>query len=64
MGVPAGFAEDFDWRTFQQEYRDDIDLAKLAQIPPVIGVPVGFIVKVPLDHETAATRPKPTGRTG
>ena len=36
--------EDFDWRTFQQEYRDYIDLAKLAQLVPVIGAPVGFIV--------------------
>ncbi|MCW3114737.1 MAG: EcsC family protein [Segetibacter sp.] len=34
----------FDWRTFQQEYRDYIDLAKLAQLVPVIGAPVGAIV--------------------
>ena len=26
--------EDFDWRRFQQEYRDYIDLAKLAQLLP------------------------------
>jgi EcsC family protein len=41
------FPEDinqFDWRTFQQEYRDYIDLAKLAQLIPVIGAPVGFVV--------------------
>ena len=36
--------EDFDWRKFQQEYRDYIDLAKLAQLLPVIGAPVGVIV--------------------
>lgn len=34
----------FEWRTFQQEYRDYIDLAKMAQLLPVIGAPVGFIV--------------------
>jgi EcsC protein family len=36
--------DDFDWRTFQQQYRDYIDLAKLAQLVPVIGAPVGAIV--------------------
>ncbi len=35
---------DFDWRNFQQEYRDYIDLAKLAQLIPVIGAAVGLIV--------------------
>jgi hypothetical protein len=35
---------EFDWRTFQQQYRDYIDLAKLAQLIPVIGAPVGFVV--------------------
>jgi len=34
----------FDWRSFQQEYRDYIDLAKMAQLIPVIGAPVGAIV--------------------
>lgn len=34
----------FDWRSFQQEYRDYIDLAKLAQLVPIIGAPVGIIV--------------------
>lgn len=32
----------FDWRNFQQEYRDYIDLAKMAQLVPVIGAPVGI----------------------
>jgi hypothetical protein len=34
----------FEWRTFQQEYRDYIDLAKLAQLIPVIGAAVGAVV--------------------
>ena len=34
----------FDWRNFQQEYRDYIDLAKMAQLVPVIGAPVGWLV--------------------
>ncbi|QMU28860.1 EcsC family protein [Adhaeribacter radiodurans] len=34
----------FDWRTFQQEYRDYIDLAKMAQLIPIIGAPVGAVV--------------------
>ncbi len=36
--------EDFDWRRFQREYRDYIDLAKLAQLLPVVGAPVGAVV--------------------
>ena len=35
---------EFDWRNFQQEYRDYIDLAKMAQLVPVIGAPVGVLV--------------------
>ncbi len=34
----------FDWRGFQQEYRDYIDIAKMAQLIPVIGAPVGAVV--------------------
>jgi hypothetical protein len=34
----------FDWRSFQQEYRDYIDLAKMAQLIPLIGAPVGVFV--------------------
>jgi len=34
----------FDWRSFQQEYRDYIDLAKLAQLIPFIGAAVGAVV--------------------
>ena len=35
---------EFDCRNFQQEYRDYLDLAKMAQLIPVIGAPVGIIV--------------------
>jgi uncharacterized protein (DUF697 family) len=41
-------AEDFDWRIFQQEYRDYIDLAKMAQLLPVIGAAVGAIANYKL----------------
>ncbi|WP_374164628.1 EcsC family protein [Arcticibacter sp. MXS-1] len=33
--------EQFNWREFQQEYRDYIDLAKMAQLLPVVGALVG-----------------------
>ncbi len=36
--------ENFDWRTFQQEYRDYIDLAKMLQLIPYLGAVVGFVV--------------------
>lgn len=35
---------DFDWRKFQQEYRDYLDLAKLLQLVPFIGAAVGLLV--------------------
>jgi uncharacterized protein (DUF697 family) len=35
--------ENFDWRSFQQEYRDYIDLAKMLQLVPVIGSVVGAV---------------------
>lgn len=35
---------EYDWRTFQIEYRDYIDLAKLAQLIPVVGAPIGAVV--------------------
>ena len=37
------YMNQFDWRTFQQEYRDYIDLAKLAQMLPGVGAVVGFL---------------------
>ncbi|MDY6949000.1 MAG: EcsC family protein [Pseudomonadota bacterium] len=47
--------DEFDWRRFQQEYRDYIDLAKLAQLVPVIGAPVGVIVNNRLLKKLGAT---------
>lgn len=35
---------EFEWREFQQEYRDYIDLAKMAQLIPGIGAVIGFVV--------------------
>lgn len=45
----------FDWRNFQQEYRDYIDLAKMAQLVPVIGAPVGVIVNYRLIKKLGIT---------
>ena len=39
-----GTVGDYDWRRFQQEYRDYIDLAKMAQLIPVVGAPIGAVV--------------------
>lgn len=46
---------EFDWRNFQQEYRDYIDLAKMAQLIPVIGAPVGVIVNYGLIKKLGIT---------
>lgn len=46
---------DFNWRTFQQEYRDYIDIAKLAQLIPIIGAPVGAIVNYRLLDKLGVT---------
>lgn len=43
-----GDIHQFEWRKFQQEYRDYIDLAKMAQLLPVIGAPVGVIANYSL----------------
>ncbi|RSK47148.1 EcsC family protein [Hymenobacter rigui] len=48
-------AESFDWRTFQQEYRDYIDLAKLAQLVPVIGAAVGAVANYRLLEQLGET---------
>jgi len=45
----------FDWRSFQQEYRDYIDLAKLAQLIPVIGAAVGLVVNYRLLKKLGVT---------
>ena len=46
---------EFDWRSFQQEYRDYIDLAKMAQLIPVIGAPVGLLVNYRLIKKLGIT---------
>jgi hypothetical protein len=45
----------FDWRNFQQEYRDYIDLAKMAQLIPLIGAPVGLVVNYRLLRKLGTT---------
>lgn len=45
----------FDWRNFQQQYRDYIDLAKMAQLVPVIGAPVGVLVNYRLIRKLGKT---------
>lgn len=47
--------ETVDWRTFQQEYRDYIDLAKLLQLVPVIGAFVGAVANYRLLGELGDT---------
>ncbi len=54
MHLPADIHQ-FDWRTFQQEYRDYIDLAKLAQLIPIIGAPVGAVVNYRLLQKLGTT---------
>lgn len=51
----SGNVQEFDWRTFQQEYRDYIDLAKMAQLLPVIGAAVGAIVNYRLIAQLGET---------
>ncbi|MCL2719544.1 MAG: EcsC family protein [Lachnospiraceae bacterium] len=36
-------SEKIDWETFQLEYRDYLDIAKLLQLIPIIGAPAGAI---------------------
>lgn len=45
----------FDWRVFQQEYRDYIDIAKLLQIIPGIGAVVGAYTNSKLLDKLGAT---------
>ena len=54
MQLPASIDE-FDWRTFQQEYRNYIDLAKMAQLLPIVGAPVGMIVNNRLVRKLGVT---------
>ena len=45
----------FEWREFQQEYRDYIDLAKMAQLIPGVGAVVGFVVNYRLIKKLGLT---------
>jgi EcsC protein family len=45
----------FNWRIFQQEYRDYIDLAKMAQLLPVVGAVVGLVVNYRLINQLGET---------
>ena len=45
----------FDWLNFQQEYRDYIDLAKMAQLIPGIGAAVGIVVNYRLVNQLGRT---------
>lgn len=47
--------ESFDWRSFQQEYRDYIDLAKMMQLMPGIGAVVGAYANYQLMDKLAET---------
>jgi hypothetical protein len=52
--LPHDISE-FDWRTFQLEYRDYIDIAKLLQLVPFIGAPVGAYVNHRLTEKLGKT---------
>jgi hypothetical protein len=45
----------FNWRAFQQEYRDYIDLAKMAQLVPGIGAVVGIVANYKLINQLGKT---------
>lgn len=45
----------FDWQTFQEEYRDYIDLAKMAQLIPGIGAAIGLVVNYRLIDKLGVT---------
>jgi len=44
---------DFNWREFQQEYRDYIDFSKMLQIIPGIGAPIGAYANYKLMNKLA-----------
>lgn len=45
----------FDWKTFQEEYRDYIDLAKMLQLAPGIGLVVGAYANYKLINKLGET---------
>ncbi len=52
--LPANL-NDFNWQSFQQEYRDYLDLAKLVQLIPGIGIAVGVVVNYRLLNKLGST---------
>ena len=48
-------ASALDWRKFQQEYRDYLDIAKLLQLVPGVGAVVGFVVNQRLTDKLGDT---------
>jgi hypothetical protein len=54
-GEHAATWDQFDWRTYQQEYRNYIDLAKFVQLIPIIGAPVGAVVNYRLIQQLGET---------
>lgn len=52
--LPDNF-DGYDWRTFQLEYRDYMDLAKLAQLIPLIGAGVGAVANYQLTQQLGET---------
>lgn len=53
--LPAPELSSFDWRKFQQEYRDYIDLAKFFQLVPGIGAVAGAYVNHRLTDHLGST---------
>lgn len=53
-GLPED-VDSFDWKTFQQEYRDYIDLAKMLQLVPGIGLVVGAYANYKLLNKLGET---------
>ena len=47
--------DSFDWRTFQQEYRDYIDIAKTLQLVPGLGAVVGAYANYRLMEKLCST---------
>lgn len=47
--------DEFDWRSFQQEYRDYLDLAKFLQLIPGVGAVVGAYVNHKLTNKLGTT---------
>ncbi|MEO7394511.1 MAG: EcsC family protein [Chitinophagaceae bacterium] len=45
----------FDWQSFQQEYRDHIDLVKMAQLIPGIGAVIGLVANYQLIKKLGTT---------